>query len=317
MISLRRFRRNDHEPAVLVLAAAGLGDLCTAAPALRAIDRQFGGLPLLLAEDRNLAGLARRIVPRLRVLDPKGSLDPHAPVAMAIDLCGHGPESHRRLLATEPECLLAFRHPNVWEAPDAPTWKTDEHEVARWARLLASADIACMRSDLRLDPPGDVRRDPSLTVIHPGASEGSRRWPAQRWARVAASEAGAGRRVVISGTASEGHLAARVATLAGLPSDVVLAGRTDVDDLVRLIAGSGLFASTDTGPARLATALGVPSVTLFGSTPPSRSGPVIDTDIHTVLWHGAPDDPHTPCLASISAAEVIIAASGVRQAVAS
>src|SRR5699024_4855931 len=105
------------------------------------IARAFTGQPLLVATGRHLAPLAARIVPSVQVLDTTGlhgRLDPGTPVGTAIDLHGSGPESHRLLLGTRPECLVAFRHPTVWDTPDAPVWNTDEHEVIRWARLLDS-----------------------------------------------------------------------------------------------------------------------------------------------------------------------------------
>ena len=48
----------------------------------------------------------------------------------------------------------------------------------------------------------------------------------------------------------------------------------------------------DTGVAHLATALGTPSVVLFGPTAPARWGPPRERPIHRVLWAGRSGDPH-------------------------
>jgi ADP-heptose:LPS heptosyltransferase len=139
-----------------------------------------------------------------------------------------------------------------------------------------------------------VRTGP--VVVHPGAASGSRRWPADRFAAVARS-LGASARVVVTGSAGEARLCREVVTGAGLPSTADLSGRLDLPALARLVSGARLLVCGDTGVAHLATALGTPSVLLFGPTPPSRWGPLVDLDRHHVLWHGggpawSPGDPH-------------------------
>src|SRR5207237_79615 len=52
-------------------------------------------------------------------------------------------------------------------------------------------------------------------------------------------------------------------------------GEHEVRRWTRLVCG-------DTGVAHLATALGTPSVLLFGPVPPSRWGPLADPELHTV-----------------------------------
>jgi len=48
----------------------------------------------------------------------------------------------------------------------------------------------------------------------------------------------------------------------------------------------------DTGMAHLATAMGTPSVVLFGPTPPGEWGPPADRPWHRALWAGRRGDPH-------------------------
>jgi ADP-heptose:LPS heptosyltransferase len=61
--------------------------------------------------------------------------------------------------------------------------------------------------------------------------------------------------------------------------------------LLRLVAAAGRVACADTGVAHVATAVGTPSVVLFGPTPPALWGPPPDPR-HVVLWEGARGDPH-------------------------
>jgi ADP-heptose:LPS heptosyltransferase len=122
----------------------------------------------------------------------------------------------------------------------------------------------------------------SATVLHVGAGYGAKRWPADRFARVAAELAGAGHDVVVTGSATERDRAATVARLAGLPPEAVWAGRTGLAELAALIAAARLVVSGDTGAAHLASAYRTPSVVLFGPAPVEEWGPP-ETGPHRAL----------------------------------
>ncbi len=241
---------------------------------------------------------------------PLAPLDPSLDGAeVAVNLHGRGPESHRVLLAATPARLIAFAHPDVPESADGPPWDAGEHEVRRWCSLLQAGRIAADPADLEVQPPPHRRH--GATVIHPGAASPARRWPAVRWADVARHEMAEGRRVVVTGSAAERVLATEVAERAGLPSDAVLAGRTDLLGLAATVAGAGVVLSGDTGVGHLATALGTPSVVLFGPTPPSLWGPPTDRPRHVALWAGEVGDPHAtepdPGLLRITVDDVLVA----------
>ena len=215
------------------------------------------------------------------------------------------------LLATEPEQLIGF------DTVGGPRWDEDEHEVARWCRLLAHHGIPADPSDLDLAPPAAAPAPAGYTLIHPGAASAARRWPAERWAAVARGERACGRRVLLSGSAGEAALAARIAERAGLPPEANRAGAADGDlaGLIALVARAGCVACGDTGVAHLATALCVPSVVLFGPTDPRRWGPPPERPWHTVLWAGTVGDPHAPApgagLLSIEPDDVLAALSAL------
>jgi ADP-heptose:LPS heptosyltransferase len=163
-------------------------------------------------------------------------------------------------------------------------------------------------------------------VLHPGAASASRRWPAPRWAELAGRLADAGHTVAVTGSAGEAALCERVATgarhavrvrtpaggpTAPRPDDAVrsLAGTLDLQALADVVGLARLLVCGDTGVAHLATALGTPSVLLFGPVSPAAWGPAIDPELHAVLWHGdGAGDPHgsqvDPALAAIGVEEV-------------
>ncbi|MDT5074237.1 MAG: hypothetical protein QOH82_3557, partial [Mycobacterium sp.] len=123
------------------------------------------------------------------------------------------------------------------------------------------------------------------------AAAPARRWPAARFAAVAAALRAEGRDVVVTGSTAERDLALHVARGARLPESAVLAGTLGLSGLLALVNDSELVICGDTGVAHVATAVGTPSVVLFGPTPPNLWGPR-DGARHLALWAGETGDPH-------------------------
>jgi ADP-heptose:LPS heptosyltransferase len=334
---------------VLALRALGLGDFLTGIPALRALRRAFPDHELVLAAPASLAPLVLRSRVADRIIDV-GELEPvpwpNLPPDLAVDLHGKGAASHRLLSALHPRRLIAFADPEGGY-DDGPRWYAQEHEVARWCRLLREEGIPADPDDLDLDPDGGDRLEGRASagvragdlpgsgagdgmraanlpgsgagdglgpiLIHPGAAAPSRRWGVERFAKVAAALAADGHPVVVSAGPQEQELAAEVAERAGLEADVVVSG-LGFDAVADLVAGARLVVCGDTGIAHMATAVRTPSVVLFGPVPPSEWGPPPRPE-HIALWHGTPGyrgDPHglviDPALRGIEADEVLDAA---------
>jgi ADP-heptose:LPS heptosyltransferase len=312
-------------PTLLILRALGLGDLLTAVPPIRALRRAWPVHELVLAAPRWLTPLVELIGSVDRVLDTAPLTRPAVERPdVAVNLHGKGPDSHRCVLATKPRRVIAFAHPDIPEVSGSPRWNDDEHEVGRWSRLLFEHGYDVDPEDLslavpRCEPPQELR---GATVIHPGASRGARRWPAERWAAVARREAARGR-VIITGSAKELEIAARIASLAELPDRYVLAGRTGLSMLATLIAHAATVMSGDTGVAHLAVAYGTPSITLFGPVPPSLWGPPPRRLQHRVIYKGGRGNPNADTVDSglldVGVDDVVrelIALDGLRQAMA-
>ncbi|EFL13266.1 predicted protein [Streptomyces sp. C] len=290
-------------PQVLVLRALGLGDLLTVVPCLRALRRSMPDRDIVLAAPGRLAavaaatGLVDRVLPttaRGRGV-PAGLSWQGPPPELAVDLHGNGPPSHLLLQRLRPRRLLAYRHEETPDVP-GPEWRDDEHERERWCRLLRWYGIEADPADLSITAPACASPAPGAVVVHPGADAGSRRWPADRFAAVVRALRRAGEEVVVTAGAGEGALARRVAQDAGLPREAVVGGSGDVPfhELCALVAGARCVLVGDTGLAHLATALGTPSVVLFGPVAPRLWGPPPSTK-HRVLWCPRPgEDPLRP-----------------------
>lgn len=298
--------------AILVLRALGLGDLLTAVPALRALRRGHPegtitlAAPSWLAPLVSLTGAVDRLLP-VSEMAQLGRLEPTPD--LAVNLHGCGPQSVAAVLRTGARDLLTHRHPD-FPALSGPTWRSDLHEVQRWCRLVSSSGLDADPTDLRLAVPRVSPPVHGAVVIHPGASAPSRRWAVQRYAAVAQQLLGSGHRVVVTGSQAETSLCRELIRRGGLPAAADLSGRLDLAELAALVAVSTLVICGDTGVAHLASAYAIPSVLLFGPTPPDLWGPPA-AGPHTVLWRGSTGDPHSgtvdPGLDSLSIDEVLAA----------
>jgi ADP-heptose:LPS heptosyltransferase len=304
---------------MLVLRALGVGDLATAVPALRGLRARYAGEHIALAAPAWLVPLVDLIGGIDEVVLADGLTGRLPRAAVAVNLHGRGPESHRLLRTTDPGELWAFANRAAGHV-DGPVWIEEEHEVHRWARMLDHYGVVVDRSDLSLTVPSHPVRA-LQTIIHPGAKSASRRWPATRYAAVARALAERGHHVVVTGSAGEGDIASQVVLGAGLPARANLAGRTGVGELAGLVAHARLVISGDTGIAHLATAYRTPSVVLFGPMSPGRWGPPLDRPYHRPIWHGtaaepgdAPGPATHPALLGIAVDEVLAAAGEVERA---
>jgi ADP-heptose:LPS heptosyltransferase len=278
---------------IVVLRALGLGDLLTGVPALRGLRRAHPDAHIVLAAPERFCQLAG-LTGAVDEVDPTPGLGrlhrPGPPPALAVNLHGSGPESIADLLTLQPNNLISYRH-SAYPDLDGPPWRTDLHEVDRWCRLLEWAQIPCDPEDLAIPRPRGFPDRSGVVVIHPGAAAAARRWPAGRFAEVAAALHEDGQEVVITGSSDELELARSVAASAGLPNSAVLAGTTGLLGLVALISDCRLLICGDTGVGHVATATGTPSVLLFGPTPPNRWGPR-GKGPHIAVWVGDKGDPH-------------------------
>jgi ADP-heptose:LPS heptosyltransferase len=285
--------------SALVLRALGLGDFFTGVPALRLIRSALPDAQLWLAGPAHLGELARDAGLVDQLIDYSGLIDlgplPTSPLGgghpldIAIDLHGNGPASRDVLRACNPERLIAYA---IGPEPDTTlVWDPEEHEVARWCRLISAAfgvdgaaggEVA--GSLPRPERPADLPA--KAIVVHPGASARSRQWPADRFVAVAQQLHGYGHRVVVTGSGSERELVDQVARAAGATPLVDL----DLRALLGLIGHAALLVCGDTGVAHVASTYRTPSVVLFGPVSPARWGPP-PSPLHRPLYARRPEDP--------------------------
>jgi heptosyltransferase-2 len=110
-------------------------------------------------------------------------------------------------------------------------------------------------------------------VLAAGAAYGPAKvWPSGRFIDLAARlREEKGLRIVTVGSAGEREY---LDTITEAGDDAVnLAGRSDVGELMSILRGADLVVGNDSGPVHISAAMGVPTVSIFGSTSPVWTSP--------------------------------------------
>lgn len=296
-------RTEPHEPfndirRIAVLRGGGLGDLMFAEPAIRALAHAYPRAEItLLCFPAQAALLAGRPSPvhHVEVLPVypgvrPGPEDPAAAAAwlqrmrdrrfdLAVQVHGGGRYSNPFLRE------LGARHTVGLATPDATPLERTMPYVYYQNEVFRALEVACLagaapvtlEAALEVTPEDRERARPllpegrgPLLVIHPGATDPRRRWPADRFAAVAARAVASGMRVAVVADDSESDIAdglvARArqsvaSTAAGRLAS--LAGRADLGQLLGVFAHADVVLGNDSGPRHLAQATGVATVGIF------------------------------------------------------
>jgi len=298
---------------IAVFRALQLGDLLCAVPALRALRRAFPdahvtlvGLPWAASfatrfahlidgflEFPGFPGLPER-TPDIAAFPAFVAAAQAARFDAALQLHGRGDLTNPIVALLGARVTAGFRGEGQWcrdPVLHAP-WPAAGHEINRLLVLMDHLGIP--RAGLGLEfplAPEEVAAAAALrhrhgldagryACVHPGARLHSRRWPPESFASVARTLCQAGLRVVVTGSADEADVAARVA--AGVPGALDLAGATSLGVLGALLHDARVLVCNDTGVSHIAAALGTPSVVVSCGADPWRFAP-LDEERHEVL----------------------------------
>ena len=140
-----------------------------------------------------------------------------------------------------------------------------EFPLPRNAAAEARADAFFVRSGVK---PSD-----RLVALLPGAGRADKRWPADRFAALAARlTAESGASVLVVWGPGE-HDTAKAIVDSARDGRALLAPTSSIEELVALLWRAAVVVGGDTGPLHLAAALGVVCVGLYGPTAAERNGP--------------------------------------------
>ncbi|HNX90300.1 MAG TPA: lipopolysaccharide heptosyltransferase II [Candidatus Omnitrophota bacterium] len=114
-----------------------------------------------------------------------------------------------------------------------------------------------------------------IIVLNPGGNWGAKRWPQKYFAELAEMliKKYPGAEIVISGAKKDIGLAGAILKDTGCARCMSLAGKTHIKELAALFKKAKLVISSDSGPMHLASAVGSPTLAIFGPTSAKLTGP--------------------------------------------
>lgn len=267
-----------------VLRAGALGDTLLALPVIHALRARYPGVRLTAVGNRENWSVAGPLVDEIRSIDapPFTGLVAGAPTPALfgwlrdIDLLviwsARPPSPALR------DAGLPLLHASPYPPPGI-------HAAAWLLETLAPLDLPAFPplpwpALLRLSAEelewgeralaaGNLRRP---ILLHPGAGAAWKRWPADRFARLALDLRARGEQIaLIEGPADEGAVAAVQAPL-DIPLPVIR--EPSPRRLAAILAGCRAAVGNDSGVAHLAALAGTPTVALVGPTDPISWAPL-------------------------------------------
>jgi heptosyltransferase-2 len=152
------------------------------------------------------------------------------------------------------------------------------HQRFYYLELLRRAGLIekLPAGDIAITPQTSIRDRKRIIGISPGAAYGTaKRWLPARFAEAAAELASArGASVALFGSRAEHDLCEQIAQRLNGHNVTNYAGRTTLEQFIELAARCELFLTNDSGAMHIASALGVPTVAIFGATDDAATGPI-------------------------------------------
>jgi heptosyltransferase-2 len=351
--------RNSKLPErIIVRGANWVGDAVMTVPALREIRRLFPAAHITLATRPWARGLfaGAEFIDELQIHEGSGLRAVVQQVRQwrkqNFDLAVLFPNSlETALVASLARVPLRFgyatdgRQALLTHPLAVPEWRGTKHEVYYYLRIVAELEWLLKQEQTFLDtqPNGTLEissgrkaaaRDflrthgvecghdgRKLIAICPGSTNSrAKRWPTERFAVLAdqlINELPAD--VIVIGSQSELEVSHEVVRqMRNQP--VVLTGKTDLAELVAVLSQVDLLVTNDTGPAHIASALGRPTLVIFGPTNPLTTRPFSPLgeimreppDCAPCMLRDCPIDHR--CMTAISAAAVFARAAAMLSA---
>lgn len=282
---------------IAVLRANAVGDFVLTLPALNALRETYPGARITLLGRRwhadFMAGRDGPVDEVIQVPDfpgvstpPDGNNDVagwrdfkeqmhRTKFDLALQLHGGGRYSNPFVLQLGARITAGF------QAPDAPALDRNfpyiEQEADNHPRALLLLECVGLvgATTAQIEPRLQLRQSDAdeltavlpglqepIAVLQPGANDPRRRWSLKRFAEVGDALSELGARVIVHGGPDETSLVQRVCQGMRHPA-IAAAGVLSVGGLAALLSRSRILVSNDTGPAHLARALGIPTVTIY------------------------------------------------------
>lgn len=292
---------------IAVVRANGIGDYCFAVPALTALRAAYPQAEIvLLGKHWHLEFLHGRPGPvdRIVPVPPYGGVSAQPGAAenageleefframqaerfdLALQMHGGGRYSNPFTLRLKARTSAGLRAPDAAALDRWVPYVYFQPEIWRYLEVVSLVGADPRTLDPRLAvTAGDAAEvdrlgldgGAPLAVMHPGATDPRRRWPAEHFAAVGRALFQAGHRVAVVGAGEERPLAQAVVRHMAVPA-MDLGDKLTLGGLAALLARACVVVANDSGPLHLAAAVGARTVGIFwcgnliNGGPPTRA----------------------------------------------
>ena len=312
---------------IIVRSPNWLGDACMALPAVRALKQGRPDLKLTVLAPAKLGDLWG-MIPEVDAVISKEGKENTGSVARKIR--GAGVFDAAVLLTNSPRSALEFWRAGIpriigyrgslrsWFVnqivPEPRAGQPPEHHAQRYLRIAKNCGAAVDDPALFSTPP--LQSGATIQIgLCAGAEYGpAKRWPLERFAEAANKLSVAMPQIewLLIGAPGEKEMGAKLANMLAQSRHQNLVGQTTLTELITRLRQCRLLLTNDTGTMHLAAALGVPTVSIFGSTEPILTGPL--GNHHRIVRHHVPCSPcflrecafgHYDCMTGVTVERVV------------
>lgn len=281
---------------IAILRANALGDFIFILPALQALKDTFPGVEIvLLGKEWHREYLKNRPsnVDRVVVVPPYPGVGAAYTYQvdeqelnsffaemqaenfdLAFQFHGGGKNSNPFMLRLGAKKVIGLQSPAAPEVDVSVPYVLYFSEPMRYLEMVALAGAKTLNIEPKWESvPEDLKelqevlpdwKSKKLIVIHPGATDMRRRWPAKKFAAVADDLITSGFQIVITGTDFEKQVVNEVWQNINQKNETFnLCSQLSLAGMTGLLAISELVIANDTGPIHLARALKTPTVGIF------------------------------------------------------
>ncbi|MBS1718798.1 MAG: glycosyltransferase family 9 protein [Armatimonadetes bacterium] len=269
---------------ILISRLSSLGDVVCSLPVAVAAKKQWPECEITWAVSPAFAPIVRSSPSVDKVIEVKPGFSPatwpkfNEPFDLALDLQGLLKSAIVVAKAKAKE-KLGYH----WQREGASLFSsrvlpdpTSFHIVDQYVDVIRAAGAEVSRAEWDLKPDEqalttvqDLIRYPLYVVMNPGAAWVTKRWPPEHFSALIDR---APIPVVLIGTKQEAEANESIAA-ACKDKPLNIAGKTNLSELIAVIANCAAHVGGDTGSTHLAAALGKPAVGLYSLTNPRRSCP--------------------------------------------
>ncbi|HEX6982682.1 MAG TPA: glycosyltransferase family 9 protein, partial [Balneolaceae bacterium] len=202
---------------------------------------------------------------------------------LAIQIHGGGRNSNPFLKRLGAKVTLGLKTPDAEPLDISVPYIYYQNEILRLLEVVKEVGaqtkdlepkLSVIEEDLReaeevLNGAGKLKK----VVLHPGASDPRRHWPAEKFAKAGDYFVAKGYAVCVTGTPQEKELVDKVIGSMTYKAEN-LCGKLTLSGLTGLLSKASLVISNDTGPLHLARSIGVPAVGIYWCGNLINAGPM-------------------------------------------